>query len=164
MTKTNIGPPAQSLAFRLHRAAGNGETTVEWTGPLDLSANDLCGGGSPLRAGRQSRVRAVEWLRQFLADGPCRVPEIQAAARTAGFAERTLDRAKEVLGVLSEAIHHEGKTEWQWRDPSAPKPAPVLGRAAAATRAGAVAGFRFALPQGDLGASRRSEVAAREIS
>ena len=75
-----------------------------------------------MRAGRHSRQRAAEWLRSFLADGPRRVTEIQEAAAGAGIAWRTLERAKDSLGIRSEAVHHAGRTEWQWHDPAV-KPA-----------------------------------------
>jgi hypothetical protein len=119
MTKTNVGPPGPSLGFRLVRDAATGQTVVSWTGPLDLTADDLCGAGTPLRAGRHSRERATEWLRQFLAEGPRRVAEVQEASAGAGIAWRTLERAKESLGVRSEAVRRDGRTEWTWQMPAA---------------------------------------------
>lgn len=120
MTKTNIGPLGRSLGFRLATNAANGQTTLEWTGPLDLGADDLCGGGPPTRAGQRTRGRAAEWLREFLANGPRRSTEVYEAARLAGFADRTLNRAKEAVGVRSEAIKQGEQLEWWWHDPVVP--------------------------------------------
>ncbi len=120
-TKSNIGPIGPSFAFRLERNEITKQAFVDWTGRLDLSAQDLCGGGAPARAGRVARDRATEWLRQFLADGPRRTVDVQLAANAAGFASRTLDRAKEALRVRSEAVREGDKTVWWWRDPAAPK-------------------------------------------
>ena len=36
LSKTNIGPPGQSLGFRLGRLESTGQTYVHWTGPLDI--------------------------------------------------------------------------------------------------------------------------------
>ena len=119
MTKTNVGPPGASLGFRLVRPEGGGQTVVDWAGPLDVTADDLLGGGTPARAGRQSRQRATEWLRTALADGPQRVADLQAGAAVAGIAWRTLERVKESLGVRSEAVRQGKRTEWVWRDPAA---------------------------------------------
>lgn len=119
--KSNLGPMGPSHGFRLGRSEASGGTVVEWTGPLDLSAADLCGATAPSRAGRVARDRAAEWLRQFLADGPRRADESRAAARAAGFAPATLDRAKASLRILSEAKREGDRTVWWWRDPAAPK-------------------------------------------
>jgi hypothetical protein len=119
LCKTNIGPPGQSLGFKLARRKETGQTFVDWTGILDVSADDLFGACLPLRAGHRPRERACEWLRQFLADGPKRAPEVYAAARLAGIPDRTLERVKVMLGVASETRHVAGKTEWWWSDPAA---------------------------------------------
>src|SRR5262245_43054714 len=44
LSKTNIGPPASSLGFRLSRDEKTGQTIVNWTGPVDVSTDDLFGG------------------------------------------------------------------------------------------------------------------------
>jgi hypothetical protein len=118
-TKTNIGPPGQSLGFRLERDEASGQTAVNWTGPLDVTADDLFGACVPLRAGLRTRERAAEWLRQFLAAGQRRATEVLEAARAAGIPERTLNRVKVTVGVRSDAIKTDGKIEWWWRDPKA---------------------------------------------
>jgi hypothetical protein len=71
-----------------------------------------------LRAGSRPRERAAQWLRQFLADGPRRAPEVIAAAEVAGVPLRTLERVKAAVGVVSEAKKHAGKVEWWWSDPA----------------------------------------------
>jgi hypothetical protein len=118
LCKTNIGPPGPSLGFRLGRRE-SGQTFVDWTGVVDMTADDLFSASLPLRAGQRPRERACEWLRRFLADGPRRAPEVIAAAQAAGIPHRTLDRVKATAGVASEARHVAGKTEWWWSDPAA---------------------------------------------
>jgi hypothetical protein len=119
MTKTNIGPPGQSLGFRLARNEASGQTVIDWTGPLDVTADDLFGACVPLRAGFRTRERAAEWLREFLANGERRASEVFEAARAAGIPERTLKRVKATVGVQSNAVKSDGKLEWWWRDPKA---------------------------------------------
>ena len=119
LAKTNIGPPGRSLGFRLERSAGAEQTVVNWTGALDMTADDLFGASVPLRAGHRTRERAAEWLKQFLADGPRRAPEVLGAARAAGIPERTLTRVKATAGVESRARKRDGRIEWWWRDPEA---------------------------------------------
>jgi hypothetical protein len=121
-SKTNIGPPGPSLGFRLARNDA-GQTAVEWTGPLDVTADDLFGAGVPLRAGHRTRERATDWLKPFLAEGERRATEVIAEARAAGIPERTLHRAKAKLGVRSVAVKKDGKVEWWWRDPEAARAA-----------------------------------------
>lgn len=119
LTKTNIGPPGQSLGFRLERGEATGQTVVNWTGPLDMTTDDLFGACVPLRAGFRTRERAAEWLREFLATGERRATEVLEAAHAAGIPDRTLDRVKKTVGVKSEAVNTDGKIEWWWYDPKA---------------------------------------------
>jgi hypothetical protein len=92
---------------------------VNWTGPLDVTADDLFGSCVPLRAGLWAQERAAEWLREFLSGGSRRAPEVESAARAAGIPDRTLRRVKATVGVVSAATSHEGKIEWWWHDPKA---------------------------------------------
>ena len=117
--KSNIGRLGPSLGFRLTQRAQSGQTAVEWTGPVDVIADDLLGNGIPLRAGTLCRERAAEWLRAFLAEGKRRATEVSESARAAGIAERTLNRVKRKMGVKSDALNCAGKIEWWWRDPAA---------------------------------------------
>lgn len=123
LTKTNIGPPGQSLGFRLERNEASGQTVVNWTGPLDVTTDDLFGACVPLRAGFRTRERAAEWLRAFLADGKRRASEVLEAARIVGIPDRTLDRVKVTVGVKSNAVKTDGKIEWWWSDPKADRAA-----------------------------------------
>ena len=119
LTKTNIGPPGQSLGFRLERNEASGQTVVNWTGPLDVTPDDLFGACVPLRAGFRTRERAAEWLREFLARGERRANEVYEAAHAAGIPSRTLERVKAKAGVESDAVNTDGKIEWWWYDPKA---------------------------------------------
>ncbi|HLV99398.1 MAG TPA: hypothetical protein VKT82_12055 [Ktedonobacterales bacterium] len=60
---------------------------------------------------------AIAFLRQHLATGPQPAKTLLQAAKAAGIAERTLHRAKDVLGVTAEHTGWHG--EWVWVPPTA---------------------------------------------
>jgi hypothetical protein len=92
---------------------------VEWSGPVDVSADGL---GRP-EAALRPRDRAGLWLAAELASGPRRVPDLLARAAEVGVPERTLKRAKAELGARSHCLARGGAQEWYWYDPAAPWPA-----------------------------------------
>ncbi len=73
------------------------------------------------RVSAEERLRrleeAIAFLRQHLADGPQPAKTLLQAAKSAGIAERTLHRAKDVLGVTAEHTGWHG--QWIWRPPAA---------------------------------------------
>jgi hypothetical protein len=107
-TKSNIGPPAPSLGFRI-AADPAGRAAVTWAGPVDVTADELCA-APPVPAGKRPRERAIEWLREELAGGPRKAAELIAAAAEAGIPLRTLERAKKEAGIECEQVERE----WVW--------------------------------------------------
>ena len=71
-----------------------------------------------------SRLRAVDWLKRELANGPRKAADLYATAAEAGIPERTLERAKKEMPARSHKVwdHKEDRGEWYWYDPSAPWP------------------------------------------
>ena len=73
-----------------------------------------------LRLSAAERLRrleeAIAFLRQHLATGPQPAKTLLQAAKTAGIAERTLHRAKDVLGVTTEHTGWHGR--WVWAPPA----------------------------------------------
>jgi len=124
VVKSNLARSAPALGFRVREEPGR--ALVEWTGPLDLTADDL---GLPAPAELRPRDRAADWLYRELANGPRKTVELVAAATAAGIPERTLNRAKMEVGVKSHLhVIKGGKTDekkkaWYWYDPCAPWPA-----------------------------------------
>jgi hypothetical protein len=119
MAKPNLAGTSPPLGFRL-RGDSSGRVAVEWSGPLDISADAL---GLPPLPALRPRDRASDWLSRELANGPRKAAALLAAAAGAGIPERTLKRAKIDLGVKSQLLHHEDDTrEWYWYDPGAPWP------------------------------------------
>ena len=71
------------------------------------------------RLSAEERLRRLEeaivFLRQHLTDGPQPATMLLQAAKSAGIAERTLHRAKDVLGVTTEHTGWHG--QWIWGVP-----------------------------------------------
>jgi len=86
---------------------------AEWTGAVDLSADELCG-PTAAQVSRRPRERAAEFLREALAGGPRPVSELEKLAADRGMNWRTLERAKQAIGVVTE----REKQGWSWRLPS----------------------------------------------
>lgn len=119
VSKCNLADPPPSLGFRV-KSDANGLPVIEWLEPLDISANAL--GVIPTETLRP-REKAIEWLRQQLANGPRKSSEIMALAATGAIPERTLLRAKSELAVCSKQVHYkEGGHEWYWYDSAAAWP------------------------------------------
>lgn len=123
-TKHNVGHHPPSLGYRIVPSP-SGSPVIEWTGPLEMTADDLCRRHDP---GVKMKDRAIAWLRKELTNGPRLATELYTLAADAGIPERTLDRAKAALHIDSHRHHDRaaGRTEWYWSDPDAtwPKDAP----------------------------------------
>jgi AAA domain/Bifunctional DNA primase/polymerase, N-terminal len=104
--KNNLGK-AGGLAYRL--AGEDQATCIEWdTEPVLISADDIDDDGE-----RTPLEEAREWLEAQLAESPVPSASVLKRAKADGIAERTLRRAKDELGIVSE---REGKA-WVWRLP-----------------------------------------------
>ena len=119
--KTNIGQLGSSLGFRLVSEPDTGETRLVWTGPVALTADDLCV-SSPTAVGNRPRDRAKEWLKAMLAGGSRKASELLTWAASAGISEKTLYRAKDLLRVTSEKGGKADNGDWWWHDPAVSKP------------------------------------------
>jgi hypothetical protein len=121
VTKSNLTRRPPALGYRSNESA-SGPGVIEWTGPVDLTADGLCQKKVSPRV--KACDRAIDWLRRELANGPRKSAELFALAAEAGIPERTLERAKERLPARA---HHwvdqkEKRGHWFWFDPDAPWP------------------------------------------
>jgi hypothetical protein len=98
-TKNNLGEPPSTLGFRITQTR-NGEPAVEWTGPVEISADELI--PLPARLDGTAVRRAADFLRQALQSGPRPSDEVRREAYAAGISERTLRRAKNDVSISSE--------------------------------------------------------------
>lgn len=72
-----------------------GSSAIDYRTALDAASKPSSGA----REEKSALDDAIEFLRSELADGPRRTPDLEADARDAGIAPRTLRRARQQLGV-----------------------------------------------------------------
>jgi putative DNA primase/helicase len=115
----NAGPPPPGLAYTIEDCDGIGR--IAWRPePVDITADDAL---AAERAAFQTqtdapeRREAEEFLKEVLAEGPVLAGKVEAAAKAAGVARRTLHRAKERLGVTSLKDGFGQKARWLWKLP-----------------------------------------------
>jgi 5S rRNA maturation endonuclease (ribonuclease M5) len=106
--KNNLSSPPAALAYTL-----NDGRLIWEAGPVsDVDVDALLSGPA---ADRGERREAEQWLRDMLADGPKQSRVVQGAAKDVGFAWRTIERAKQRLGVEAELIGYGPNGRWYWR-------------------------------------------------
>lgn len=122
--KNNLAPEGNGLAFTI---AGDPAVVVWERDPVAMSADDALAkengfGGEDVKPGPQPEARshAAEWLRELLKAGPMEVAKIKEEAKAAGYAWRTLHRAKDELGIRPYRERFGGN--WTWKLPDAPAP------------------------------------------
>ena len=82
---------------------------------LEITATGLSFGLAPETPVFEKQMdRAIAFLRDLLVDGPVLSMEALAAGKTAGFSDKTLNRAKSKIGITSE---RKGK-QWYWVIPT----------------------------------------------
>jgi DNA repair protein RadA/Sms len=108
--KNNLGRLAPSLLFE--PVDVDGVPQIEWRGECDYTADDL------LTSAKQNAARLAEammFLNDTLAEGPVEQAIIKQRAVVGGMAYRTVERAKEVLGVISDRDGWGPGSKCLWR-------------------------------------------------
>jgi hypothetical protein len=110
--KMNVARLPASLAFRLVVEGAGGFPRLLWEGPSHHTAASLS--ALPIPGRRDSaRSRAAEVLGELLEDGPVPTTEVYRRAAEQGVSERTLDRARDELGVKSHKLGGPGeRSHW----------------------------------------------------
>lgn len=130
VVKTNLGPMPTSLGFSTAGTTSRPDSTtirdstgaavetsrIDWHGANTAKANDLVAGEDVDSEGATALDEACDFLAAELSKGGQTKRAIDAAARDAGVAQRTLKRAKKKLGVRSAKQHFSG--EWLWELPA----------------------------------------------
>jgi len=101
--------------------AESGAVRVNWLGDSEVSAKDLLATPQDQEYA-DARSEAVEFLKDALANGPVPAVDILRDAEDAGIAEKTLRRAKKLLGVVACRESEAGKRgagRWLWKLPIA---------------------------------------------
>jgi hypothetical protein len=115
--KGNLSAPAPVLAFGI-RPDLKGVPVVAWeAGAVEgMDADAVLGGFTDGTPGPDADALndAVEFLRAELADGPRPQDEIMQAAGKCRHSEKTLRRAKKMLGVVAQKSGFGAAGEWRW--------------------------------------------------
>ncbi|OFW01490.1 MAG: hypothetical protein A3G20_00120 [Acidobacteria bacterium RIFCSPLOWO2_12_FULL_59_11] len=116
-TKSNLGPPAPSLAYRIE-ANSDGVPYIAWKGESQQTASLLLAATAGDEEERGALAEAKEFLQQELESGPMKQTELKLAWRKAGIADATIRRAKMILGALSrkEGVGKDGYWLWELRE------------------------------------------------
>jgi hypothetical protein len=114
VTKCNLARPEDkaSIGFRALPSERDPEhPCIEWGGVVNVSADDALAAEQERRGGGDSMTRrAVEFLREQLADGPRDAADLVKVAAERGITEDTLKKAKRAAGVESRKV---GRV-WRW--------------------------------------------------
>jgi hypothetical protein len=81
-----------------------------WHEQVQVTADDAMGQGNEKATAQD---RAADFLSNALAEGPVRVSELKDRATAVSLSWRTVERAKELLGVTSHKLNF-GRG-WQWQ-------------------------------------------------
>lgn len=116
--KNNLGDDRTGYSFTVesHRLNSVIETSrIVWgEDAVETTADDAL--MEPMDGEERSALEeAVEFLRETLAEGPMSAKTIRSDSETAGHSWRTVQRAKQALGVVIEKSGMRGG--WQWRLP-----------------------------------------------
>lgn len=112
-TKSNLGPLAPSLCYE-PVSGEDGMVRIEWRGESECTPEDLLSQPTP-GVGRLGE--AMAYLKEALSSGPVAQQSLKSGATDAGLAWRTVERAKELLGVTSERKGWGPGSACLWRLP-----------------------------------------------
>lgn len=111
--KSNLGVRHPAWSFRITTHA-NGAAFLQWDEtPRNMTADDVLTAGQADDEERTQIAEASDWLRDFICS-PKLVKEIRAESDAAGFAWRTVERAKVRLGAKSSKHGFSRQGVWTW--------------------------------------------------
>ena len=123
-TKNNFGNLAEPIGYKIvSDDTSPSGARFTWQKTTSLTARRILAaiGDDEERSGRR---QAEDFLKEFLKDGKVAAKQVIKEGEEAGVAERTLKRAKSLLGVLSVKEGAPGKKEqvWYWMLPEGCQP------------------------------------------
>jgi putative DNA primase/helicase len=127
--KNNLAPKGDGLSFHIEQAMIEGgicASRIEWGDDVVTKTADEILAAASEDSSSSQRSEAAEFLRVCLADGPKATKAIEAEAKDAGIAWRTVIRAKKDLGIDASprTVQREGGlpplNRWWWSLPTLP--------------------------------------------
>jgi len=113
--KSNIGPDGGGFKYDLQIASmGDGieASRVAWGEALEGDAKSLLSTAEATEEDDIEGRDAASWLRELLANGSMRAPDIKRLGDEAGFPWRTVQRARCRIGAQAEREGFGGSTRW----------------------------------------------------
>lgn len=92
--KNNLAPEGKAIAFELNEIDG-----FRWIGQYDVTVDDILNGEKPVEESK--RIQAQTIIEEMLFENQCPCTKIYAACLEHGIGKRTVDAAKQLLGVKS---------------------------------------------------------------
>jgi putative DNA primase/helicase len=124
-SKSNLGPDGGGFKYDLEQVTLDGgalASRVVWGEALDGNARDILATAevSSDAADREEQHGAVEWLRHILSEGGGELlkSEVMRRGREAGFAERTLQRARDRVGAVAKVSGFGADKRSVWKLPA----------------------------------------------
>jgi hypothetical protein len=111
--KNNLAPAQTSLAFEI-QTSGSGQQILAWQGESVLSADQLLLAAGHSAVPSTARAEAVEFLADFLFEGPKTSREVWEVAKDRELSHRTIERAKAEMHIRSMRIWHDGRQVRYW--------------------------------------------------
>lgn len=111
--KSNLGVLHPAWSFRIATHA-NGSPFIEWDEtPRNMTADDVLAAELADDDERSQVAEVTDWLRDLIVS-PKPVKDIKAEANAAGFAWRTVERAKSRLGIKASKSGFGYQGGWTW--------------------------------------------------
>ena len=111
--KNNVAPAQESLAYQIVRQDDT-HPVLRWLGASPCTCEQLLTGSRRQPDRRLARDRACDFLPAFLEDGPRHTSDIWQAARAQGLERRTLQNARQSLGISSVRVWNGEKLLTYW--------------------------------------------------
>lgn len=118
--KSNIGPDGGGFGYDIEMTEigdGIAASRIAWGDPLEGSAREIIERAAQAKPLKRDEV--ADWLRELLTAAPVKVEDIKREAGAAGFAWRTVERAKGTLGAQAVRVSdgRGGRGHWVWQRP-----------------------------------------------
>lgn len=114
--KNNIAPDTGGLAYSI-TMGDHDQPSVEWEPDrVEATADELLSHQHAHSEGG-ALEEAKQWLLDVLSDGPVPAVDLKLKAKRDGIAIRTLTRAKQSLGVVSDREGYSSDGQWIWSAP-----------------------------------------------
>jgi len=109
--KSNLAEPALGMGYRIVGSPAG--PVVGWMAdPVAIQPDQAL--TALAKSASKERSEAAEWLEEILSRGPKSAKEVFAEARLAGFARRTIFRAKEGMRIKVKRSGFGKAGEWAW--------------------------------------------------